>query len=328
MIKPDKRNAIFLLHEEGHSDRKIARLVGVNRKTVSKILKKESEPASDARKGKIIIDEEILRGEYKNCNGYLERVHEILTEDYGYKIGYSTLTLRVRELGLGKKQTSRSCHVPDVPGDEQQYDTSPFEIKLNGIKTKVICSGIYLRYSKMRYIKFYRSDNRFNMKCFIDEALRYWGYCAGACIIDNTCLAIWYGSGYSAVFYPEMIKFAANYGFEWKAHMIGHANRKAGKERNFFTVITNFLAGRTFLNMEDLNKQAFDWATDRFAKRPQAKTKLIPIDTFEKEKAYLNKLPAYVPEPYQIITPDRIVNPYGFIAFEGNYYWVPEYYEV
>ncbi len=118
MIKTDKRNAIFLLHEEGHSDRKIARLLDVNRKTVSKILKKVEESASDSRKGKIVIDEEILRREYKNCNGYLERLHEILTEDYEYKIGYSTLTLRVRELGLGKKTTSRSCHVEDVPGDD------------------------------------------------------------------------------------------------------------------------------------------------------------------------------------------------------------------
>jgi hypothetical protein len=254
-------------------------------------------------------------------------MHERLTEDYGIAIGYSTLTRRIRELGLGKKLSKRACHVGDVPGEEMQYDTSPFDVKLKGKKVKLICSGIYFRYSKIRYIKFYFSDNRFNMKCFLDEALRYWEYCAAICIIDNTCLAVWYGTGSDAVFHPEMIRFSQNYGFAWLAHALNHANRKAGKERNFLTVITNFLSGRVFTSLEDLNRQAFEWATDRFAKRPQSKTKLIPIETFEKEKAYLHKLPEYIPEPYEIIKPDRIVDVYGYVAYSANYYWVPEYFQ-
>lgn len=325
MLKPDKHPVILTLYEEGKSKRHIARLLDVNVKTVRRVIAGKGRSEATFKKNKITIDEEVLRKEYKHCNGYLERLHEILTEDYDYEIGYSTLTLRVRELGLGQKTTSRCDHKPDIPGDEFQYDTSPFTIKINQKKTKVICSGIYFRYSKIRYIKFYRSDNRFNMKCFFYEALRYWGYCAKTCIIDNTCLAVWYGTGSLAVFHPEMENFAKNFGFTWKAHELNHANRKAGKERNFLTVITNFLAGRDFVSMEDLNKQAFDWATDRFAKRPQSKTNLIPIDTFEKEKAWLNKLPDYLPEPYY--PPQmRIVSAYGYIAFEANYYWVPEFF--
>ena len=118
-----------------------------------------------------------------------------------------------------------------------------------------------------------------------------------------------------------MISFAKTYGFTWKAHEIRHANRKAGKERNFWTVETNFLPGRTFKSLADMNAQALAWATDRYAHRPQSKTRLIPIELFEKEKPFLNKIPAYVHPPY--LPHKRDIDQYGYIAFNGNFYWIP-----
>jgi hypothetical protein len=155
----------------------------------------------------------------------------------------------------------------------------------------------------------------------MDEALRYWGYCAHNCIIDNTNLAILSGSGSSARIHPEMVAFANNYGFEWKAHALGHANRKAGKERNFYTIETNLFPGRRFNSLEDFNAQAITWATQRYARRPQAKTKLIPIELFEVEKSALVKLPDFISAPY--LEYKRIIDQYGHCCFDGNYYWVP-----
>ena len=160
------------------------------------------------------------------------------------------------------------------------------------------------------------------MKCFFHEALRFFAYTAKTCIIDNTNLAVLYGTGERAVFHPEMVAFSGNYGFQWKAHRIRLANRKAGKERNFFTLETNFFPGRTFSDLEDLNRKAFEWATGRFASRPQPKTRLIPLELFEQEKSYLVKLPAYIEPPY--LEHKRGVDQYGYVAHDGNFYWVPE----
>ena len=55
--------------------------------------------------------------------------------------------------------------------------------------------------------------NRFAMKCFLHEALMFWGYAAKQCIIDNTNLARLRGSGKQAVIVPEMASFAERYGF-------------------------------------------------------------------------------------------------------------------
>jgi len=129
------------------------------------------------------------------------------------------------------------------------------------------------------------------------------------------------GTGKNAVIVPEMKAFSSLYGFHYVCHEIRHSNRKAGVERGFWTVETKFLPGRTFESFEDLNAQAFTWATERMERRPVKPTNLIPAEAFEIERAYLVKLPAYLPAPYRIHR--RTTDQYGFVAFDTNYYWVP-----
>lgn len=315
------RQAVRTLYEQGKKKKEIARFLRIDVQTVRSIL--DREPGIVENRGdKILVDYDVLVNLHAECDGYAQRMHEILTEERKIPIGYSTLTRLLREYGIGERPEQRSQRYPDIPGDEMQQDTSVYVVKLGEVRRKVICSGVYLRYSKMRYIKFYTRFDRFRMKCFFHEALTFFGYTARICIIDNTNLAVLYGTGENAVFNPEMVAFANNYGFQWKAHRIRLANRKAGKERNFFTLQTNFFPGRTFGDLEDLNSKAFDWATRRFAGRPQAKTRLIPCELFEQEKPSLMKLPAYIEPPYQ--EHKRGVDQYGYVAIDGNFYWVPE----
>jgi len=86
-------------------------------------------------------------------------------------------------------------------------------------------------------------------------------------------------------------------------------------------VETNFLPGRTFADLEDLNRQALEWSTVRMGNRPQGKAGLIPAQAFEHEQAFLTRLTPHLPAPYK--DRSRGTDQYGYIAFEGNYYWVP-----
>jgi hypothetical protein len=321
MINVNKRKAIFLLHNEGMGVREISRKLRVCTNTVSKIIKQKGRLPETIRWDKINIEPELLRTLHVQCKGYAQRIHERLSEEYGIEVGYSTLTRNIRELELGQSRDQRCDQRPDVAGDEMQHDTSPYMVKIGSNRIKIIASIIYMRYSKMRYLKFYRSFNRFAMKCFIHEALTFWGYAASLCIIDNTNLARLRGSGKNAVIAPEMKTFAKQYGFEFICHEIGHANRKAGNERSFYTVETNFFPGRTYKSLEDMNQQAFEWATIRMANRPVGKTKIIPAKVFEHEQAFLNALPVYITPPY--IAHERGIDQYGYVSFKSNYYWVP-----
>lgn len=321
MIEPDKRKAIFLVHQEGMSINEIVRSLGVSRNTVRTIIQQKGEMPNKTRSDKISIDADLLKKLYEECDGRMQRVHEKLTEEENIPVKYSTLTRMLRELGIGGIEEARCDRVPDVPGAEFQHDTSDYRIPLAGEINKLIASLMYLRYCKRRYLKFYRSFNRFKMKCFFHEALMHWEHSAPECIIDNTSLARLRGTGKNAVIVPEMEVFAKKYQFRFRCHEKGHANRKAGEERSFYTVETNFFPGRKFESLEDLNRQAFEWATVRMENRPVAKTGLIPAKAFEHERNYLIKLPPHLPPPYRLH--ERPTDQYGYVAFDGNYYWVP-----
>lgn len=161
------------------------------------------------------------------------------------------------------------------------------------------------------------------MKCFFHEALTFWGAAASRCIIDNTNLARQPGSGTGrdAIIAAEMEAFARRYGFRFQCHEVKHSDRKAGEERGFWTVETNFFPGRSFASVEDLNAQALRWATDRMEQRMQGKTRVIPAVAFDQERPYLSDVPADLPAPF--LDHIRSVDQYGYAAFQGNYYYVP-----
>jgi hypothetical protein len=321
MIDPEKRKVIYYLYSQGMPIRKIARQLRVDRNTVRAVIQLQGDVPNTIRSDKIELSPELIGRLYRECDGYAQRVHEKLTEEYDIAIGYSTLTGIIRDLALGKREHGRCEQVPDEPGAEMQHDTSDYRVRLADGFVKLIGSLLYFRFSKVRYLKFYRFFNRYTMKCFFHEALMFWKYCAPVCIIDNTSLARLRGTGKNAVIVPEMEQFAKSYGFCFVCHEKGHANRKAGDERGFFTLTTNFFPGREFRDLEDLNRQALDWATLRCMHRPVGKSKLIPAKAFEFEKAYLTRLPELISPPY--LEFQRGVDQYGYIAFDGNFYWTP-----
>jgi transposase len=176
MIEQELRKAIYQLHLHGMRKRELARRLKIDRKTVRRIIKDKGEMPSGTRADAIEVDPELLQTLYDECEGYKQRMHERLVEEKKIAIKYSTLTRKVRELGIGEVRDSRCDKVPDKPGAEMQHDTSPFVVKLGVVPTVVIASLLYLRYSKRRYLKFYRRFNRFVMKCFLHEGLTFWGY--------------------------------------------------------------------------------------------------------------------------------------------------------
>ncbi len=307
------------MHERGMSIHEIVRTLGVSRNSVRDIIRNGAAVKLTPRKDVIVVAPEILAQLFKDCTGWRERIWEKLKDEHKVDVGYSTLTRKVRQLGLGLKP--RAAHIGDEPGGEMQHDTSPHKIKIGGQTVVVITVTLYFRYSKQIFIRFYRAFNRFRMKCFFHEALTHYGYSAPKCIIDNTNLAVLRGTGKDAIMHPEIVAFSRRYGFSFVAHELRHSDRKAGEERGFWTVETNFFPGRTFASMADLNAQGHHWATEIMANRMRAKSKLIPARAFEHETAFLRPVPAEMPAPY--LPHDRKLDQYGFVAFDANHYWDP-----
>ena len=227
----------------------------------------------------------------------------------------------MRSMMLEQLPVVENDHVVGTVGRGAARYFSARHRRRRDFEARLQCAGLYFRYSKVRYIKYYRSFDKFAMKSFMHEALTFWKFATGKCMIDNTSLAVLRGTGPNAIFHDDMNAFARRRGFEWVAHPLKKPNWKAGKERNFRTVETSFIPGRTFKDMDDLNRQALDWATNWYFRHPDDKTKLVPVDQWEVEKSYLNSIPDYVQPPYHDY--GRQADKNGYIPVYANYYWIP-----
>jgi len=323
VIDHELRKAIWILNQKDVGINDLAKKFGLDRKTIHGIVDLRGEMPQTVKINKKQINEDLLRKVYERCQGMTPRVHEILIKEHQLNIGYSTLTALIRELGIGKAEEERSCQVPDKPGDEFQHDTSPYVLLIGEHKIKIQGSSLYWRYSKVRCLQFYPSFTKFHLKCFFHEGLARWKYVAETCIVDNTNLVVHHGTGANAVFHQDMNAFCKQYGFKWKAHAIKHSDRKGGVEKSLHFVETNFFPGRIFNSLEDLNVQAKEWC-ESVAKRPHSRTKLIPLELLEIEKPHLIPVEG-APRPYLIH--ERIIDQYGFISFNGNYFWAPKGHE-
>jgi transposase len=136
MIEPDKRTAIYQMHQAGMSVREISERMGVSRGTVKAVIARQGQMPAIARKDRIHVDPDLLRKLYKECGGWKQRIHERLVEEEKIAISYPTLTRLLRKLGMGQQQHVRCDSVPDEPGLEMQHDTTVYKVTLGGQRTK------------------------------------------------------------------------------------------------------------------------------------------------------------------------------------------------
>jgi hypothetical protein len=142
------------------------------------------------------------------------------------------------------------------------------------------------------------------------------------CVIDNTSVLLAAGSGADAVIAPEMAAFARTLGFQFRAHRVGHPDRKGRIERPFAYVENNFLAARDFADFDDLNRQALDWCRNVANHKPKQVLGMSPEAAYVIEKPHLRPLPDVLPPVYDLF--ERVVDLHGYVSVDTNRYSVPE----
>jgi hypothetical protein len=294
----------------------------VSRNTIRKVLRgcdKEEERRSSRWRDAFALVPEV----FKRCKGNVVRVREVLLEEHAQSIPYSTLTLMVRNLDLREgKENVRAGTYHFGPGEEMQHDTSPHGIVLNGKRLTAQCASLVLSYSRRLFIRYYPSFTRFEARHFLAEAFSFMDGTCPRCIIDNTCVIVARGVGADAEMAPEMEGFGLIYGVTFVAHEVGDCDRKARVERPFSYVEKNFLAGRTFLDWGDLNRQAVEWCQNTANPKFKRSLGMSPDAAYIIEKPRLKPLPAYLPPVYQCLF--RVVDISGYVSVETNRYSVPE----
>lgn len=83
---------------------------------------------------------------------------------------------------------------------------------------------------------------------------------------------------------PLFVDFARHYGFAIKTHRARRPRTKGKVERMVHYVKDNFLNGRTFTDLADLNAQAHSWLTHTANARVHATTARRPLDLWPQEQ--------------------------------------------
>jgi transposase len=318
MITAEICSSVHVLKAQGHSLREISRILRLARNTVRRILR---SPPGEAR-GEARVDQhggEIAEA-FAKARGNAVRAQELLAGQ-GIEIAYSSLTRRVRqaELRPGKRRAGE-FHAP--AGTEMQHDTSPHRVTIGGRTVTAQCASLVLACSRRLFAQYYPKFTRFEAKHFLLDAVRFMEGAAQTCIIDNTSVILAAGSGADAIVAPEMAAFARTLGFEFRAHRINHADRKARVERPFYYLETNFLVAREFQDFEDLNQQALRWCREVANQKPKRALGMSPEAAYLIEKPHLQALPAVLPPVYEPLA--RGVDLHGYVSVDANRFSVPE----
>ena len=221
MLSQAQRTAILELHQHGVSKREIARVLGVSRLSVRKVLRSNSSTLPElvrAEKAEPYRDQilELLA----TCKGNLVRVHEELGSQ-GAEVSYPALTAFCRRHGIGKQPKVPAGRYHFEPGQEMQHDTSAHEAVIDGKTRKIQTASAVLCYSRMLFFQCSPRFRRFDCKLFLTDALVEFGGAPDRVMIDNTHVVVLRGTGREMVPVPEMAAFAQRFGFRFVAHERG-----------------------------------------------------------------------------------------------------------
>jgi transposase len=320
MLNKSQRMTILELHSQGMKIRQIAKALGFSRPAVRRVIRSNSSEVPFIQRSERAqpYRQRILQL-YASCNGNLVRVHEELDAE-GVKLSYQALTAFCRRHDIGQVEKKPAGQYYFVPGEEMQHDTSPHKVIMGGTPRNVQTASGVLCYSHMLFFQCFPRFQRFDCKVFLTEAHRYFGGAAERVMIDNSHVVVLRGTGREMIPVPEMAAFAERLGFRFVAHEVGHANRSGRVERPFHFIERNFLAGRTFADWDDLNRQARAWC-DRVNGTYKKHIRAVPRELYAVERLQLKPLPAWIPEVYRLH--QRLVDIEGYVALHSNRYSVP-----
>lgn len=220
--------------------------------------------------------------------------------------------------------------IPVLP--EIRYETPPGEMiqcdwleyfysRPDGSEKKVYGFSMVLGYSRMRYVVFSRSQD---IQAFLEGHLRafeYFGGISKVILYDNLRSVVLKRKFPSTAseFHPAFVDLRDHFGFTSRLCRINRAKTKGKVERSNGYIKDNFLYGREFNSIEELNLQAQEWL-DVVNRKIHGTTHEIPFDRLPQENLrQFTSYPLYICQK----TYPRKVSSDCYISLYGNLYSVP-----
>ncbi len=317
---------IKTLSKKGKNISKISRELGIDRKTVRKILSrvKDGEVKVPEFSRKSILEpykEEII--EYISEGLSCVLIHRKLLQQHDdMSLSYSCVKKYVRKLkGPGK------VYVPLIspPGEEAQVDFGYCGYLYDSKSRKKVKSWIFcmvLSFSRYKYFEIVQAqDVKTFLRCHIN-AFNFFKGVPKITKIDNLKSGVLKANFYEPEIQREYAEMLRYYGSSPLTCKVRYPEEKGKVESGIKYVKNNFfkfIKETDYYKAQDLLR---NWQNEICNKRIHGTTRKIPLEQFlEKEQKSLLPLPS---REYEVLDiSERIVNSYGHIAYRYNFYSVP-----
>lgn len=314
---------IKTLFKQGKGISEIANKLGCHRNTVSKIVKGKIKEKQTRDRSSVFDQYKSRIEELKGQNISRFRIWEKLQEEYGVLLTYNALCKYMQSNGIGR--VKEAFIVQDtMPGEESEVDFGFAGLipTSTGSLVKVWFFIMTLSYSRDAY---YEAVTDQSIETFIKCHIHSFEYFTGVpqrVKIDNLKAAVIIHRRYDIELNRQYLEFAQHYNFVIAPCTPRQPHQKGKVESGVGYVKKNFIAGRSFKDLQDLKTQLHAWMTRTANQRIHGTTKKIPHEQFLTiEKQYLQKMPE---NPYTFyVTLTRKVAANCHIHVDNNYYSVP-----
>jgi transposase len=320
MLKVEEWMDVKMLANQGHSARAIARMTGYSRNTIAKLLRQAApEPFHvPPRPSKLDPFKPYLRQRLQECPLSAVRLLEEI-RPMGFNGSLCVLQRFLATLrGEQRAQARATVRFETPPGRQAQVDWAYAGCFSDaaGQPVKIYIFVMVLGFSRMMYVEFTTSMELEQLLRCHREAFAFLGGWPKELLYDNMAQVMLPGR---REWNPLYLDFAHYYGLLPHTCRVRRARTKGKVERMVDYVKDNFLLGRTFADLADLNAQGRHWLTHTANVRIHATTKQRPLDLLAAE----GLTPYASLSPYRFLRRSvRQVSVEGFVHLDRSRYSV------
>lgn len=224
---------------------------------------------------------------------------------------------------LVEPQGPRSARYVTEPGEAYQLDWGFTEIQCyDGVVYHAACLAMVCHHCSKFFVEFFPNAKQENLFIGMIHGFAYMG--VPRYILTDNMKSIVIKRDYQGhpVWQKDYEAFMKTVGFNTKLCKPRHPYTKGKVERLIRYVKDNFLAGRTFWNVTDLNEAVLRWCEERNNSYKDAVADIPSAVHMSKCLAIAHSL-SENPELLFYLCPERKITFDGFVTYEGRRFGVP-----